>query len=194
MQGAIGEGGNSAMRRAGILGVILFLGCLASAPATWAAPKVTAGTKATDAEWSSTLWSTVAIVELGARDEFNGQTCAGTLIDDDHVLTAAHCVAHADPVPYRDAAPSLAVKPGFADLWDKGLDRTALIRVSGIFVNPNFNPKTMRWDVAVLRLARPVTEIPPVAILSADESASLGIGKVEREGVIAGWGDTDGNA
>jgi len=153
--------------------------------------KITGGTKAPDAQYQSHLRSTVALVSLDARNQYDGQFCAGTLIDELHVVTAGHCLVDDGDVRTRIAPSSFAVLPGTATLNERSLNRSQLVPVAAMFVNPNFNVRTMRWDVAVLRLARPITDVPVMPLLSGDEAVALGLGTATATGLVAGWGDQD---
>ncbi|MCB0880083.1 MAG: trypsin-like serine protease [Thermoleophilia bacterium] len=161
---------------------------------TSAAPvtaRIVGGGKPDDATYSSMLRSTVAIISMNAPSQYDGQFCGGTLIDDTHVLTAGHCIVENDPYTYRSAPSSMRVLVGSRTLNDGSLNPSQLIPVQTIFVHPFFNLDTFRYDAAVLRLSRPVTDVPTVSILSDEESAGLGIDSAEVPAIAAGWGDTD---
>lgn len=156
-----------------------------------AAGRITGGEKAPAAQYETHLRSLVALVNLAERSQYDGQFCAGTLIDELHVLTAGHCIVDDDSLRTRIAPSSFAVLAGTPNLNRGSLDRANLVPVQAIFVNPNFNIRTMRWDIAVLRLSRPITSVPVMPLLSGDEAAALGIGTTAVNGLVAGWGDQD---
>lgn len=176
------------------LAVLVLLAALAAAtaPATAAgAARVVGAAEARPETWHSQLQPVVSVIRLDATDQYNGQFCAGTLIDERHVLTAAHCVVHDGPVRFRLAPSSIAVGAGSPVLDRWSLRRDRLTRISAIFVHPSFNLATLRWDAAVLRLARPVTTVPTMPVLTPLEAARVGLGASELVGTVAGWGDTD---
>ncbi len=164
---------------------------LAATAASAADPRIIGGSKPSDELYAAQLRSTVAIINLDAPSQYDGQFCGGTLIDEQHVLTAAHCIVDNEPYTFRTAPSSIGVLAGARELNRRGLVRTTLVPVTTIFVHPFFNLNTFRWDAAVLRLARPITTVPTLGTLTYEEAASIGIGAQETSAVAAGWGDTD---
>jgi len=98
--------------------------------------------------------------------------CSGTLIGCSTFLTAAHCVEDdANPAAY----------------W-VFLQHSGLHAVTSVTKHPNYTSAGFpAWDVAVLKLAAPVTGIDPTAL--ATTSPPLG-----TTGTIAGYGQTSGSA
>src|SRR6476646_7201538 len=143
------------LRRVARLVLLTLAAALAALPAASAAPRITHGAKAPDDVYTSHLQPLVALISLDAKSQYDGQFCAGTLIDDTHVLTAGHCIVEDGNVRTRISPSSVAVLAGARTLSISTLYRANLVPVTDIFVNPNFNIRTMRWDAAVLRLARP---------------------------------------
>jgi secreted trypsin-like serine protease len=103
--------------------------------------------------------------------------CGGSLIDQDSVLTAAHCAKGV-------RASTMTVTVGRTVLSsDQGQKR----RVSRIFVHPLYNDKTHARDAAVLKLSRSVSGIAPIKRAAASQD------HLERPGrfaTVAGWGNT----
>lgn len=181
--------------RRGVVALLLVLSfvvaCAALPASSGAAGRITGGTKAPDAQYQSHLRSLVALVRLDERSQYDGQFCAGTLIDELHVLTAGHCIVDDGDLRTRISPTSFSVLAGTPNLSERSLNRSELVPVQSIFVNPNFNVRTMRWDVAVLRLARPITTVPTIPLLNPDEATALGLGSATFNGLVAGWGDVD---
>jgi trypsin len=154
-------------------------------------PRIIGGEKPAAPVYDAKLSSTVALVSMNAPSQYDGQFCGGALIDELHVLTAAHCIVENDPYTYRSAPGSIGVLAGAQALNERSLVRSQLVPVSTIFVSPFFNLNTFRYDAAILRLSRPITGIPLLPVLSEAESAALGIDTTEVGAIAAGWGDTD---
>lgn len=173
---------------------------LALAPSATAAPsqpvtaRVVNGATMTEGEFRERWPFMAALVNANARSQFDGQYCGGALVDDQHVVTAAHCLRLGESV--TAAAPSLRVVVGTRTLDRSSMGRgeTAARRVSEVFVHPGFGENEgegFRNDVAVLRLAQPVAGATPLRLVQPDEDAIWGDGLGARVARLAGWGDTD---
>ncbi|XP_053699306.1 trypsin alpha-3-like [Sabethes cyaneus] len=82
--------------------------------------------------------------------------CGGTIVDLQHVLTAASCVMH--PTTFSLVNPHwLRVIAGDLNLVPASYHREVR-NVSRLFVHPNYNNETNNNDLAVLRLSRPFPE------------------------------------
>jgi secreted trypsin-like serine protease len=109
---------------------------------------------------------------------FQQQFCGGTLIDQDSVLTAAHCV-------FGESAAPLRVTVGRTVLdSNQGQKR----RVSKIFIHPLYNPSLNdAHDAAVLKLSSPVSSIGPIKLATSNQDFLESPG---RNATVAGWGNT----
>src|SRR5215213_2081379 len=110
----------------------------------------------------------VKLYRNGKRSGF----CAGSLIDRDSVLTAAHCLL--------DTTGAVVVV-GRTDLRKK--NRGQEIGASRPFIHPRYLGNG--YDAGVLKLSRPVKGIKPIKLASAKQN------KLEKPGHIlttAGWG------
>ncbi|MCW2924536.1 MAG: transrane protease serine 9-like [Thermoleophilia bacterium] len=163
---------------------------VAAASPSGVSTRVIHGKPATPATYEARLRSTVALVAADAPSVFQGQFCGGTLIDDTHVLTAAHCVVTEGYGAWstRRAPSSFGVIAGARTLSKGPLAASGLVPIESIFVNPNYNRGKLSWDAAVLRLARPIVGVPTLPLITPAQGDALGT--AESTATVAGWGDT----
>lgn len=174
--------------RLALLLIVLFLGLPASVSSRDGAPPqltIVGGTPVAPGDYP---WL-VALLIAEITDEA-AAFCGGALIDDGDVftttqwvLTAAHCLIDGDG---NVADPSaIEVLVGQQDLTQA----TSAQRrdLSEIIVHPLYvSAGTLYNDVALLRLATPVTGITPIRIATPADSARFAPGQTAY---IAGWGN-----
>lgn len=158
------------------------------------AAQVVNGSTMTDTQFEARWPFIVAIVDHRSSSQFDGQFCGGTLVDDQHVVTAAHCVSAGADNPFAPTWIRVLAGSRTLDRWRMDPPESQTVRVSEIFVHPEFATNDgdgFRFDVAVLRLAEPIAGARPIQLVQSNESALWGGGAGGVSGEVAGWGDTD---
>ncbi|WP_237151976.1 serine protease [Oryzibacter oryziterrae] len=107
--------------------------------------------------------------------------CGGTLIKSNYVLTAAHCITREDNgvVP----ASTVFVLAGTQNLESGG----KVFKGAAVYRHPKYNPKTMDYDLAVIKLNKPVTGIKPIALIKPAQESTLAA--VNDKSFVIGWGN-----
>ncbi|KAK6741788.1 hypothetical protein RB195_009577 [Necator americanus] len=110
--------------------------------------------------------------------------CGGTLIDNEWVMSAGHCVRH-----YENNTKFFGIKLGTYDFRDDNEDGEVLRNVIEIHTHPEFSqPHRFSHDISLLRLSQPVSytkHIQPICISRKKRELSL-----EKTGIVTGWGTT----
>ncbi|XP_076637197.1 uncharacterized protein LOC143349673 [Colletes latitarsis] len=109
------------------------------------------------------------------------QFCGGSLIDDKHILTAAHCVANMNP---WDVA-RLTVRLGDYNIKTNTEIKHVERRVKRIVRHRGFNLRTLYNDIALLTLSEPVpftAQIRPICLPSGSQLYS------GKTATVIGWG------
>lgn len=113
--------------------------------------------------------ATVSLHYRSGSSVYRDPFCTGTLIDTDVVLTAAHCLdAATSGSTYREMSPSnVAIYVGddpYSDL------ASHVYTVTDLEIYSGYNRRTIRNDIAILRLSSDITEsVTPVTPLPASE-------------------------
>ncbi|XP_068244687.1 serine proteinase stubble-like isoform X2 [Palaemon carinicauda] len=106
--------------------------------------------------------------------------CGASLIDDTHVLTAAHCV-----VSYQNSPSQIDLSLGDWDLNTIVDGESIKAKVSRITVHPRYSRSTLQNDLAVLKLSQNVVfteRIKPICLPPSD------INVEGKRAIVSGWG------
>ncbi|KAK7070347.1 Tryptase gamma, partial [Halocaridina rubra] len=106
--------------------------------------------------------------------------CGASLISNDHVLTAAHCV-----ISYQNSPSQIDLSLGDWDLSTSNDGASIKAKVSRVNVHPGYSRSTLQNDLAVLKLSERVNfneRIKPVCL----PDSNLGI--EGEEAIVTGWG------
>jgi secreted trypsin-like serine protease len=141
-------------------------------------PKVIGGVKAPPNKWPFQA----ALLLASESDNFLAQFCGGSVIDEEFILTAAHCAV-------IETAPNLHVLTGTQSLRNGGTRR----QVRRIRIHPAYNPSNFDYDIALVQLKDKITDIAPgnmPIIISREKEPIFAEGGTQS--FVAGWGDTTG--
>lgn len=127
------------------------------------------------------------MVQLLRKDD-NELICGATLLSDQHVITAAHCIRGVNKEISQD---QLIVRIG-----DHYRDEIELqeqdLTVECMFIHPTYNPNTLKNDLAILKLKidplNPIKFTSDVLPVCMPEKREF---KNGQECFITGWGHTD---
>ena len=131
-------------------------------------PMIVGGTAVPDSEYPFVAF--VTLYRNGKPDA----SCGGSLIDQNSVLTAAHCLLNTT---------GAVVVIGRTDLKNK--NRGQEIGASRPFIHPRYNGEG--YDAGVLKLSRAVKGIRPIKLATAKQNILETPG---RKLTVAGWGLT----
>ncbi len=141
-------------------------------------PKILGGTESKQGNWP---WM-VALLESAESDIFYAQYCSGVLIDNNWVLTAAHCVVD-------QTTSSIDVAVGIYDLNNFSGSR---IPVKRILTHPQYNDD-LQNDIALLELSSPSNQ-PTIPLFSGKSGEEAPLSLLGRILTAIGWGMMDGGS
>lgn len=146
---------------------------------TNASDRVIGGTKTTNKEHP---W------QLSLQTRYGGHLCGASLIREDLVITAAHCVDAFGPRDFR-----IYGKSSTGEM--RKLRRLA--RVKSVHIHPDFKEKNLAHDIAILKLRRAIKLSPEVQLIKIpnnDKNSfnfSENFKSVNGKLVSSGWGSKE---
>ena len=114
-------------------------------------------------------------------------TCGGSVIKAQYILTAAHCVTNDNGTPV--AASQIQAYMGMHDkriLTSKSQRRTG----AQLFVHGSYNPYTYDYDIAVIKLNKPLTINTYVKPIRLAKGSETNLFKAGNAVTVSGWGTT----
>lgn len=148
--------------------------------------RIVGGTESAPAEWQ---WVVALSYSSDASLLFNNQFCGASLIDQNWVLTAAHCVV--DELGNTTPANQLHA---FVGEYNLGESTGVYSAIEHVIVHPNYDGSTTNNDIALLKLATPVLSIAPINVIDAsvanDLEARVDVSNIDDDLVTLGWGGT----
>lgn len=139
--------------------------------------RIIGGQEAGENEWP---WI-VALFNSDAENPADGQFCGGTLIHPWWVVTASHCLPNETP-------DSFEVAIGIHDLRNDPENTYRRVAVQEVYLHPAYETgldPSIDGDIALLRLAEPVYDIPVLPLVHQFELIQPGV-----DGTVIGWGLT----
>lgn len=120
----------------------------------------------------------VAVLRAGWGNNYQSEWCGGTLIDKFHVVSAAHCVFNMKPSQF-------SILTGTQSLALGGTRRA----VRTIQIHPKYDDITTDYDIALITLVTPATEVKVFAqMIGGTQEQSFA--RPGTAAYVVGWGST----
>jgi secreted trypsin-like serine protease len=129
-----------------------------------------------------------ALLEKGPGNARKRQFCGGSLISEDVVMTAAHCVQGREAKDLQVAVGRTVLSNSQQGQVRNPLPSEGEGDPGGILVHPRYTKGDKAYDMAFIELAKPVTGIVPIKQPTVGTDALIRPG---AKATVTGWGNTD---
>jgi secreted trypsin-like serine protease len=146
-------------------------------PSAPVSPKIVGGTEVPNGKYPF-----MALMDVDRPNGQHAWSCGGSLIDQDSVLTAAHCLYG---LPNRFKLQVIVGRTVRSS--NQGQVRSR----KRINIHPDYNPlRNQAYDAAVITLSRAVTGITPINLATSTQND---LERPGRNATVAGWGNSFAN-
>ena len=131
----------------------------------------------------------IAIVGAYYSSDWVAQSCGGSILSANWIVSAAHCFVFGSDYRPDAEASDVEIVAGITKL---GVDVAPRIQVSEIISHPDYDPASTKNDIALLKLATPVNldgSTKKAIALPWSQSAASWPAK-NTPATVSGWGNT----